>query len=65
MYDEKDKDGQVVTRFHQVCAMRMSENGNLIMNIPRGMSISGKVLIKEVKEKKLSENDDVDSDLPF
>jgi len=51
VYDEKDKDGTVVTRFHQVCAMRLSENGNLMMNIPKGMLLSGKVLIKEVKDK--------------
>ena len=31
----KDKDGKMVTRFHEICAIRQNDNGNMFINIPK------------------------------
>ena len=56
-----------ISNFTQVAVGRENDSGNLFFDIPRGMLIWGKLLVKPITEKKekLSENWDSDDDLPF
>jgi len=35
MREEKEKDGKMVTRFHEICAIWQNDNGNMFINIPK------------------------------
>lgn len=68
MYDEKDKDGKLVTRFHEICPIRENDKGNMFINIPKGMLLSWKVIITPKKEKAAEQetiDESTENDLPF
>lgn len=50
MREEKDKDGKLVTKFHEICAIWENDKGNMFINIPKGMSLQGKMIITPVKD---------------
>ena len=65
MWTEKDAKWQPIEKYHEICAMWLTDKGNLIMNIPKGMNITGKVLIKPVVEgdgpnRPIADEDDED-----
>lgn len=51
MYEEKDQNGEMQTRFHEICPIWQNDNGNMFINIPKWMLISGKVIITKNKER--------------
>lgn len=64
---KNDEQGKPISMFTKIAAIWQNENGSMFIDIPHGMSISGKIFIKEVAESspRPSENWDVDEDLPF
>ena len=67
IYDDKDKDGKLVTRFHEICPIRETDKGSLFINIPKGMLLSWKVVITKNKDKPAQEtlDENTEGDLPF
>ena len=72
MYDEKDQNGEMKTRFHEICPIWENDNGSMFINIPKGMLISGKIIISRKKESTNNGSDEAAwvpdipvDDLPF
>ena len=60
------------TRFHEICAIWQNDNGNMFINIPKGMLVTGKIIVTKVKDKEPNVNTGEDlnagdpaDDLPF
>lgn len=66
---KNDDQGKPILLFTKVAAIRQNDNGGMFIDIPHGMTLSGKVFIKEVTEanntSRPAESWDTDDDLPF
>jgi hypothetical protein len=53
-----DANSQEKSRFIEICPIWISDKWNMMINIPNGMTISGKMIVMPVKEKE-------PEDIPF
>lgn len=64
----KDRGGNEKTKFTEICPIWKNDKGTLAIRIPKGMFLTGTLLIVENKPKDenwSSSNSSQDDDLPF
>lgn len=64
----KDKNWEIKPKFTEICAIRESDKGNMVVNIPKWMMLFGKLIIMPVKDSnntQQEELEDIDESLPF
>lgn len=45
------RDWEKKAKFHEICAIRESDKWNLVITIPAGMTLSGKIIVMPMVEK--------------
>lgn len=65
----KDKDWAMKTKFTEISAIRESDKGNMVVNIPKWMMLFGKLIIMPIKDNNSNNQEDLGDegswDLPF